>query len=76
MVGWLDRWSLVGFVVGLGFGLQGIFWVSGCCCVYFKFLGFFFHVDFIIFLGLICGRIRWRKGILNEFLHVLFAEKM
>ena len=57
-------------------------WVSGyCCCVYFKFLGFFFFFFscgfdyFSRFMGLICWRFQWRIGILNEFLHVYLLRK-
>ena len=53
-------------------------WVLGCCCVYFKFLGLFFSCGFYYFsgfMGLIRWRIWWRKGILNEFLHVYLLRK-
>ena len=65
-------------------------WASDCkvffgfrvvACGYFKFLGFFFFffymwiLIFFGFIGLIFWRIRWRKGILNEFLHVYLLRK-
>ena len=53
-------------------------WVSGCCWVYFKFLGFFISCGFDYFsgfMGLICWRFRWRIGILNESLHVYLLRK-
>ena len=53
-------------------------WVSGCCWVYFKFLGFFISCGFDYFsgfMGLICWRFRWMIEILNEFLHVYLLRK-
>ena len=40
------------------------FWVCFFSCGIYYFSGF---------MGLICWRIQWRKGILNEFLHVNFC---
>ena len=51
--------------------------VSSCYCVYFKFIvflcGFYY---FSRFMGLIFWWIRWRKTILNEFLHVYLLRKL
>ena len=60
------------------FDNHGWGWVSGCCWVYFKFLGFFISCGFDYFsgfMGLICWRFRWMIEILNEFLHVYLLRK-
>ena len=78
----LSSWNFRKRDLSIGFELQN--WrrwkfsfviVVTCCCVYIKFLGFFFFFpcgfdDFSGFIGLICWRFWWRIEILYIFLHV------
>ena len=80
---WRFKFHSTGFEFNfLGFKFAGfafLFKYIMCSCLIYQFyLGLFFSHGFYYFfgfMGLICCRIRWRKGILNEFLYVYLLRK-
>ena len=74
-----------GLICSCGFQITRV-WASDCkefsgfqvAAVFILNFSVFFSCGFYYFfgfMGLICWRIQWRKGILNEFLHVYLLRK-